>query len=68
MGASASMTSPNQCPSARSTPITGYPVTYGSGSDGVVIVAFFSGTGCPADVLQYQATVQLIQPVSTNTA
>ncbi len=66
VGNSSAMASAVNC-AETSTPITGYPVQYGNGGNGVVIIAFFK-SGCPGDVLQYEASTQLVIPVPPNTA
>jgi hypothetical protein len=69
-GGSVGMTDLNTCPSSSSHAITGYPIQWGTpnGDNGVVVVAFFAGADCPGTVLQYSASVQLVQPVPPNTA
>jgi hypothetical protein len=70
-GSSSSMPAQPGCGGTK-TPISGYPVkyggtTYGSGGDGVVVVAFYTD-GCPGTILEYQATVKLVLPVAPNSA
>ena len=69
-GGSVGMTDLNTCPSSSSHAIPGYPIQWGTpnGDNGVVVVAFFAGADCPGTVLQYSASVQLVQPVPPNTA
>jgi hypothetical protein len=73
VGGSAAMADPAACPNVSSQPITGYPVSFGStslgtGGNGAIMIAFFAGANCPGNVLQYSATVQLVQPEPPNTA
>jgi len=75
VGGSAAMPDPSSCPSVFSAPITGYPVSFGgnpvtgsSNGDGAIMIAFFSGANCPGNVLQYSASVELVQPIPPNTA
>jgi len=68
VGGSAGMPDASGCPPSASNHVGTYPIVAGGGDNGLVIIAFFAGSTCPGDIMQYQATVSLEQPVLPNTA